>query len=73
MIRRCWRGALPQVQRCAPALALSMRRTAVTDSMPEELDAFEREYMENRISISPFQRLLLGAGSSIASLLDPRR
>lgn len=50
-----------------------MRRTAVTDSTPEELDAFEREYMENRISISPFQRLLLGAGSSIASLLDPRR
>lgn len=79
MMQRCWRGTLPlvrhsvlQVPRCAP-VALAMRRTVVTENTRDDLDAFEQEYMLNRISISPFQRLLLGAGSSIASLLDPRR
>ncbi|XP_013116581.2 ubiquinone biosynthesis protein COQ4 homolog, mitochondrial [Stomoxys calcitrans] len=36
-------------------------------------DDFTKEFMQNRIEVNPFQRLLLSAGSSIAALVDPRR
>ncbi|KAH8300488.1 hypothetical protein KR018_008668 [Drosophila ironensis] len=39
----------------------------------DPLDPFERQYMKERIEISPLQRAILGAGSSIAALLNPRR
>lgn len=37
------------------------------------LDEFTKEFLKNRIEMSPFQKILLGAGSSIAALIDPRR
>lgn len=40
---------------------------------PEDLDAFTKEFLGNRIKMTDFQRLLLTAGSSIAALLNPRR
>ncbi|KAH8398771.1 hypothetical protein KR222_003126 [Zaprionus bogoriensis] len=76
MIQRCWRSSAPLAKRCwqwSSPMAMASTRTAVTDSPAEELDAWEREYLKQRIGISPFQRLLLGAGSSLAALLDPRR
>ncbi|KAM8709095.1 hypothetical protein ACLKA7_015981 [Drosophila subpalustris] len=66
LAQRSWQSSMPQA-------VLANRRTVVTEAPPEEMDAFEREYMKQRIQISPFQKLLLGAGSSIAALLDPRR
>lgn len=39
----------------------------------EDLDAFTREFLGNRIKMTDFQKLLLTAGSSIAALLNPRR
>lgn len=39
----------------------------------EHFDEFTREFMRNRIEMTPFQKLLLSAGSSIAALWDPRR
>lgn len=39
----------------------------------ENLDQFTKEFLGNRIKVTPFQRILLTAGSSIAALLDPRR
>ncbi|XP_075164459.1 coenzyme Q4 [Haematobia irritans] len=38
-----------------------------------DTDAFTEEFMQNRIEINRFQKILLGAGSSIAALIDPRR
>lgn len=40
---------------------------------PEDLDAFTREFLGNRIKMTDFQKMLLTAGSSIAALLNPRR
>ena len=39
----------------------------------ETLDKFTKEFLGNQIKVTEFQRILLTAGSSIASLLDPRR
>lgn len=39
----------------------------------EALDNFTKEFLGNQIKVTEFQRILLTAGSSIASLLDPRR
>jgi ubiquinone biosynthesis protein COQ4 len=36
-------------------------------------DVFTKEFMERKIEISDFQRVLLAVGSSITSLLDPHR
>jgi ubiquinone biosynthesis protein COQ4 len=36
-------------------------------------DTFTREFMERKIQISDFQRTILAIGSSISSILDPRR
>lgn len=36
-------------------------------------DEFTKEFLANRIAMSPFQKIFLTAGSSIAALLDPRR
>lgn len=73
MMQRSW-----QSWRRGLTLGLVSRRSYVASvegppPPPEELDAFERDYLKQRIEITPFQRLLLGAGSSIASLLDPHR
>ncbi|EDV97003.1 ubiquinone biosynthesis protein COQ4 homolog, mitochondrial [Drosophila grimshawi] len=72
MMQRCWQISLPLARRrLIPSL--TSKRTAATEAPLDELDAFEREYLKQRIQITPFQRLLLGAGSSLASLLDPHR
>lgn len=34
---------------------------------------FTAEFEKNRIEATPFQRFVLGAGSSIAALVDPHR
>ncbi|EDW69045.1 ubiquinone biosynthesis protein COQ4 homolog, mitochondrial [Drosophila virilis] len=73
MMQRSW-----QSWRRGLTLGLASRRSYVASveapsTPPEELDAFERDYLKQRIEITPFQKLLLGAGSSIASLLDPHR
>lgn len=39
----------------------------------KELDPFTQEFLKNQIKINEFQRVLLSAGSSLATLLDPRR
>lgn len=36
-------------------------------------DDFTKEFLANRIEMSPFQKIFLTAGSSIAALLDPHR
>ncbi|XP_004530790.1 ubiquinone biosynthesis protein COQ4 homolog, mitochondrial [Ceratitis capitata] len=38
-----------------------------------QLDEFTKEFLKNRIEMTPFQKILLGAGSSVAALIDPRR
>lgn len=43
------------------------------DTPKEEMDDFTQQFLDKRIKISEFQRLLLAAGSSIAALFDPRR
>ncbi|ALC44974.1 CG32174 [Drosophila busckii] len=67
MMQRSWRRSMP--------LAITIARRNLSMELPAEqpMDAFEREHMQQRIHITPFQRLLLGAGSSVAALLDPRR
>ncbi|XP_030385167.1 ubiquinone biosynthesis protein COQ4 homolog, mitochondrial [Scaptodrosophila lebanonensis] len=56
--------------------SVAIRRAVTTEaptmSEPPK-DAFEREFLEQRIEITGFQKLLLGAGSSLAAILDPRR
>lgn len=39
----------------------------------QEMDDFTREFLDKRIKITQFQRLLLAAGSSVTALLDPAR
>lgn len=36
-------------------------------------DAFTKEFEKNRIQLTDIQKIILGAGSSIAALIDPRR
>jgi len=74
MLQRCWRFPKPLALRRSLTLG-SVNSQAVATESPEAepQDAFERQYLKDRIEISPFQRLILGAGSSIAALLDPRR
>lgn len=43
------------------------------EPVQDNWDAFTKEFMQNRIEMTPFQRILLGAGSSVAALVDPRR
>lgn len=43
------------------------------DTPQQEMDDFTQEFLDKRIKITEFQRLLLAAGSSIAALFDPRR
>lgn len=40
---------------------------------PENLDKFTKEFLSNRIEVTPFQKFLLSAGSSVASIFDPHR
>jgi ubiquinone biosynthesis protein COQ4 len=40
---------------------------------PQDNDPFTKEFLKNRIQITDLQRLVLSVGSSIASLVDPRR
>lgn len=42
-------------------------------SMNENVNDFSNEFLENHINLSSLQKLILIAGSSIASLFDPRR
>jgi len=44
-----------------------------TEMVPKDEDQFTKEFQENQIKISGFQKTILAAGSSIAALLDPRR
>ncbi|XP_065362377.1 ubiquinone biosynthesis protein COQ4 homolog, mitochondrial [Calliphora vicina] len=47
---------------------------ADTDELTQQhWDEFTKEFMQNRIEMTPFQKVLLAAGSSIAALVDPRR
>lgn len=39
----------------------------------QHLDEFTKEFIQNRIEMTPFQKWLLSAGSSVAALLDPKR
>lgn len=39
----------------------------------ENLDKFTKEFLGNRIEVTPFQKFLLSAGSSLASIFDPHR
>ncbi|KQS44047.1 uncharacterized protein Dere_GG15811, isoform B [Drosophila erecta] len=74
MMQRCLR--LPKLLALRRDLHLAqVERQAVVTEAPEAepQDAFERQYFKERIEISPFQRVFLAAGSSIAALLDPRR
>ncbi|KAH8366042.1 hypothetical protein KR093_008604 [Drosophila rubida] len=74
MMRQCWRNPLPLVQRgWQSTMPRAHFRNMVTDVPTEQLDAYEREHLKHRIQTSTFQKLLLGAGSSIAALVDPRR
>lgn len=36
-------------------------------------DEFTREFLNNRIQVTNFQRLILSAGSSLAALVNPHR
>lgn len=51
----------------------AIQEDETTPPEPEELDAFTREFLGNRIKMTDFQKLLLTAGSSVAALLNPRR
>lgn len=43
------------------------------DNLNQPNDEFTKEFLANRIEMSPFQKIFLSAGSSIAALLNPRR
>ena len=43
------------------------------DYAQQHWDEFTKEFMQNRIEMSPFQKVFLAVGSSIASIVDPRR
>lgn len=38
-----------------------------------EVDKFTKEFLDQRIQLSGFQRVLLSAGSSLAAILNPAR
>ncbi|XP_036336364.1 ubiquinone biosynthesis protein COQ4 homolog, mitochondrial [Rhagoletis pomonella] len=68
----------PQLHRYATTFAAESNATGTekSESPPINetlLDEFTKEFLQNRIEMSPFQKLLLGVGSSIAALVDPRR
>ncbi|KAH8360319.1 hypothetical protein KR200_001869, partial [Drosophila serrata] len=73
-MQRCRQLPLPLALRRGFSFG-QVRSQAVTTETPEAepLDSFERQYLKERIEISPLQRMVLGAGSSIAALLNPRR
>ncbi|XP_033242729.1 ubiquinone biosynthesis protein COQ4 homolog, mitochondrial isoform X1 [Drosophila miranda] len=73
MMQRCWRLSVPLGKR-GLAVVTHTRQAVVSDNPEaENLDGFEQLYLKERIEITTFQRMLLGAGSSIAAILDPRR
>lgn len=43
------------------------------DYIQQHWDEFTKEFMQNRIEMTPFQKIFLATGSSIASILDPKR
>ncbi|XP_037933294.1 ubiquinone biosynthesis protein COQ4 homolog, mitochondrial-like [Teleopsis dalmanni] len=43
------------------------------DNNPELWDDFTKEFMKNRIELTPLQKFILCTGSSLAAILDPRR
>lgn len=45
----------------------------VNELTPQQMDDFTKEFIRNRIEMTPFQKVFLAAGSSIAALVDPRR
>lgn len=61
------------------ALWKSHSTVTKADVIPEETvhseipDDFTKEFLKNRIEITYFQRWILRTGSSIASLVNPRR
>ncbi|XP_058981907.1 ubiquinone biosynthesis protein COQ4 homolog, mitochondrial isoform X2 [Musca domestica] len=57
----------------ATSLAKTEQNIEHTEHDGQQWDAFTKEFMENRIEMNSFQKILLGAGSSIAALVDPRR
>lgn len=44
-----------------------------TGVIREEMDEFTKEFMSKRIQLTELQRFILGAGSSVAALINPRR
>lgn len=44
-----------------------------TSVLRGEMDDFTREFLSKRIQLTELQRFILGAGSSVAALLNPRR
>nr|XP_036220046.1 ubiquinone biosynthesis protein COQ4 homolog, mitochondrial isoform X2 [Bactrocera oleae]XP_036220048.1 ubiquinone biosynthesis protein COQ4 homolog, mitochondrial isoform X2 [Bactrocera oleae]XP_036220049.1 ubiquinone biosynthesis protein COQ4 homolog, mitochondrial isoform X2 [Bactrocera oleae]XP_036220050.1 ubiquinone biosynthesis protein COQ4 homolog, mitochondrial isoform X2 [Bactrocera oleae]XP_036220051.1 ubiquinone biosynthesis protein COQ4 homolog, mitochondrial isoform X2 [Bactroce len=66
-----------RICRCITATAESNTTGSERSGSPScdeaHLDEFTKEFLKNRIEMSPFQKILLGAGSSIAALIDPRR
>ncbi|XP_073841934.1 coenzyme Q4 [Musca autumnalis] len=57
----------------ASSLAKAEQNIEHDGTTEQDLDEFTKEFLQNRIEINSFQRILLGAGSSIAALVDPRR
>ncbi|KAM7356662.1 UDP-sugar transporter UST74c-like [Cochliomyia hominivorax] len=45
----------------------------IDESVKQHWDDFTKEFMQNRIEMSPFQKGFLAIGSSIAALVDPKR
>ncbi|KAH8285963.1 hypothetical protein KR054_000060, partial [Drosophila jambulina] len=73
-MQRCWQLPLPlALLRGFSFGRVTSQAVATETPEAEPLDSFERQYLRERIEISPLQRIVLGAGSSIAALLNPRR
>lgn len=71
---RILNGKNPKFSRAiASSLAKAEQNIEHTEHNGQQWDAFTKEFMENRIEMNSFQKILLGAGSSIAALVDPRR
>lgn len=68
---------LSKLQKTCPARTrFNLLSTIAADEAPEhqtEPDKFTKEFLTNRIPASQFQKIILSAGASLASLIDPHR
>lgn len=57
-------------------IAIAAKADAVKEStgpIQDDMDEFTKEFMSKRIHLTEVQRFILGAGSSVAALINPRR